>query len=104
MLAHRLILPIHPVFWAAGMCFCCFAGVSRAFQVDLAAKVAWAEDNPQSVADIVKEANNFASHYLSKHGQQCFAMQILDRYSRMISDVWQLRHSKHHTKNVSLAR
>ena len=103
MLAHHL-LPVHTMFWAAGMFVCCVAGVSRAFQIDLAAKVAWAEDNPQRVADIVKEANKFASHYLSKHGQQCFAMHLLDNYSRMINDVWQLRHFRHHIKNVSLAR
>ena len=70
--------------------------------MDLAAKVAWAEENPQRVAEIVKEANLFASHYLSRQGQQCFAMQFLDRYSRMIKGVWQLRRVKHHSKHVGL--
>ena len=70
--------------------------------MDLVTKVAWAEDNPHRVADIVKEANGFASHYLSRQGQQCFAMQTLDRYSRMIKDVWQLRKVRHHSKHVGL--
>lgn len=84
------------------MCICYVAGVRKLFQVDLATKVAWAEDNPDRVADIVKEANGFASHYLSKQGQQCFAMQTLDRYSRMIKDVWQLRKVRHRSKYGAL--
>ena len=68
--------------------------------MDLAAKVAWAENNPLRVAEIVKEANLFASHYLSRQGQQCFAMQFLDRYSRMIKGVWQLRRVIHQSKRV----
>ena len=65
-------------------------------------KVAWAENNPHRVADIVREANDFASHYLSKQGQQCFAMQILDTYSKMIKDVWQLRKVGRHSKHLGL--
>ncbi len=70
--------------------------------MDLAAKVAWAEENPNRVAEIIKEANNFADHYLSKQGQQCFAMQLLDRYSRMVKRAWQLRRVRHHSKLVGL--
>lgn len=70
--------------------------------MDLAAKVAWAEDNPLRVAEIVKEANLFASHYLSRQGQECFAMQFLDKYSRMIKGVWQLRSIRHQGKRVGL--
>ena len=70
--------------------------------MDLAAKVAWAEENPYRVAEIVKEANNFANHYLSKQGQQCFAMQLLDRYSRMVKRAWQLRRRRHHSTLVGL--
>jgi len=83
-------------------CLYCFAGVSEEFAVDLAAKVAWAEDNPERVASIVKAANAFARKYLSKQGQQCFAMQMLDRYSRMLKDVWQIRRLRHRAEHVGL--
>ena len=74
----------------------------KASQVDLAAKVRWAEDNPDKVADIVKEANLFARRYLSRQGQQCFALQMLEGYSRMLKDAWHLRKLRHRVKRVGV--
>ena len=68
--------------------------------MDLAEKVAWAEKNIDSIQRIVRAANAFAKKYLSKHGQQCFAMQMLDRYARMLRDPWRLRNLRHRAEQV----
>ena len=76
------------------------AGVEEDFEVDLAEKVAWAENNPNSIQRIVRAANLFAKRYLSKQGQQCFAMQMLDRYARLLRDPWRLRKLRHRAEQV----
>ena len=80
----------------------CCVGVNAGFEVDLAEKVAWAERNPDRIKRIVREANAFARKYLSKQGQQCFAMQILDGYARMLQDVWKLQKLRHRAEPVNL--
>ncbi|EIE21194.1 hypothetical protein COCSUDRAFT_43516 [Coccomyxa subellipsoidea C-169] len=67
-------------------------------QVDLAEKVAWAEENPQRVAAIVREANAFARKYLSRQGQECYAMQMLDAFARLLRDPWNVRRVRHRTR------
>lgn len=67
-------------------------------QVDLADKVAWAEENPQRVAAIVREANAFARKYLSRQGQECYAMQMLDAFARLLRDPWNVRRVRHRTR------
>ncbi len=77
-------------FWA-------FGG-AEGFSVDLAEKVRWAEAHPERVAAIVREANEFARFYLSRHGAECFAMQMLDAYARLLRDSWNVRRVRHRTR------
>ena len=78
-------------FWASGG--------AEGFLVDLAKKVRWAEAHPERVAAIVREANEFARFYLSRQGAECFAMQMLDAYARLLRDPWNVRRIKHRTRS-----
>lgn len=79
------------------------AGGTQDFQVDLAEKVAWAESNPDRVEAIVREANAFAARYLSKRGQQCFAIQLLNEYANLLKDPWELRRMKRRGQHIRVS-
>ena len=53
---------------------------------DVVNKIAWAEQHPEKVAAIVKEANRFAVTHLSHHALDCYSLQMLDEYSRLFND------------------
>ena len=53
---------------------------------DINDKVAWAESNPDKVAKIVKNANQFAVMHLSEHALTCYSVQMLDEYARLFQD------------------
>lgn len=74
------------------------SGEKEGHEVDLAQKVEWAERHPDRVAAIVREANAFAEFHLSRQGQECFAMQMLDAYARLLKDPWNLRRIVHRTR------
>ncbi|DBA98342.1 TPA: hypothetical protein ACH3X1_001258 [Trebouxia sp. C0004] len=57
---------------------------------DLVERLLWAQEHPQQVAKIVQHAKRFSSFYLSQHGEQCFAAQLLEEYSRLLLDPWRL--------------
>ena len=78
--------------------FSAAGGTEGVGQVDLAEKVRWAEENPERVAAIVREANAFARFHLSRQGQECFAMQMLDAYARLLRDPWNVRRVRRRTR------
>ncbi len=51
---------------------------------DLAEKIAWAETNPQTMANIVHNAKKFATNHLSEHAQPCCSLQLLDGCSPLL--------------------
>ena len=51
----------------------------------------WAQEHPEEVAKIVQHAKSFYSFYLSQRGEQCFAVQFLEEYSRLLLDPWRLQ-------------
>lgn len=53
---------------------------------DIVDKVFWAENNPEKVAAIVKNANQFAKTHLSAHAFTCYSVQMLDEYARLFQD------------------
>lgn len=53
---------------------------------DIVDKVFWAESNPEKVAAIVKNANQFAKTHLSAHAFTCYSVQMLDEYARLFQD------------------
>ena len=48
----------------------------------------------------MRQANTFAKQHLSRQGQQCFAMQLLDGYARMLTDPWELKKLKRRAKQI----
>ena len=57
---------------------------------DLIEKIAWAEANPKTMANIVHNANKFATTHLSERALSCYALQLLDDYARLFSDAHKL--------------
>lgn len=55
--------------------------------LDLAEKIQWANDHPQEVADIVRNANEFARLHTSFHGQVCFTVRMLTMYHDLLQGV-----------------
>ena len=53
---------------------------------DIVDKIAWAKSNPEKVAAIVKNANQFAVTHLSDHALTCYSVQMLDEYARVFQD------------------
>ena len=58
---------------------------------DIVEKVAWAEQNPQTVATIVENANVFAMKYLSEHALTCYSLQLIDEYASLFHDAHKLQ-------------
>lgn len=58
---------------------------------ELIDRLLWAQEHPEEVAKIVQHAKSFYSFYLSQRGEQCFAVQMLEEYSRLLLDAWRLR-------------
>ena len=60
---------------------------------DLKDRIAWAEANPQMVAEIiiVHNANHFAKSHLSEHAISCYSMQLLNEYASLFNDSHSLR-------------
>lgn len=58
---------------------------------DLIEKIAWAEANPKTMANIVHNANKFATTHLSEHALSCYSLQLLDDYARLFSDAHKLK-------------
>jgi len=58
---------------------------------DLIAQIKWAQEHPDDVAKIVQHAKNFHAVYLSQQGEQCFAVQLLEEYNRLLLDSWKLQ-------------
>ena len=58
---------------------------------ELIDRLLWAQEHPEEVARIVQHAKSFYSFYLSQRGEQCFAVQLLEEYSRLLLDPWRLQ-------------
>ena len=58
---------------------------------DLVEKLAWAEANPKLIANIVHNANKFATTHLSEHALSCYSFQLLDEYARLFYDSHKLQ-------------
>ena len=58
---------------------------------DLISKVKWAQEHPQELAKIVQHAKKFHSFYLSQKGEQCYAVQLLQEYSKLFVDAYKLQ-------------
>ncbi len=58
---------------------------------ELIDRLLWAQEHPEEVAKIVQHAKSFHSFYLSQRGEQCFAVQLLEEYSRLLLDPWRLQ-------------
>ncbi len=58
---------------------------------ELVERIKWAQEHPEDVAKIVQHAKSFYSFYLSQHGEECFAVQLLEEYSRLLLDPWKLQ-------------
>ena len=55
--------------------------------INLAAMVTWAEENPEWVGNIVREARAFARLHLSRRGQLCFWVRLLQRYHELLTGL-----------------
>lgn len=53
--------------------------------------VAWAEQNPQTMATIVENANTFAMKLLSEHALTCYSLQLFDEYAKLFQDAHKLQ-------------
>lgn len=53
---------------------------------DILAKLHWAEQHPEQMAAISRNANDFAQLHLTEHATQCYSVQLFDEYSRLFSD------------------
>ncbi|KAL0019622.1 hypothetical protein WJX77_004111 [Trebouxia sp. C0004] len=76
---------------------------------ELIDRLLWAQEHPEEIAKIVQHAKSFYSFYLSQRGEQCFAVQLLEEYSRLLLDPWRLqtlakviRHDKNQMECASL--
>ncbi|DBA91139.1 TPA: hypothetical protein ACH3X1_016098 [Trebouxia sp. C0004] len=58
---------------------------------ELIDRLLWAQEHPEEIAKIVQHAKSFYSFYLSQRGEQCFAVQLLEEYSRLLLDPWRLQ-------------
>ncbi|KAL3131216.1 hypothetical protein ABBQ38_000515 [Trebouxia sp. C0009 RCD-2024] len=58
---------------------------------DLIPQIQWAQEHPDAVANIVQHAKNFQAFYMSQQGEQCFAVQLLEEYHRLLLDPWMLQ-------------
>ena len=58
---------------------------------DLIQKIKWAQEHPEEVGRIVQHAQDFHRFYLSQRGEQCYAVQLLEEYSRLLLDTWKLQ-------------
>ena len=60
---------------------------------ELVDRIKWAQEHPDDVARIVQHAKSFHGFYLSQRGEECFAVQLLEEYSRLLLDSWKLQSS-----------
>ena len=58
---------------------------------DLVDQIKWAQEHPADIAEIVQHAKNFHAFYMSQRGEQCFAVQLLEEYHRLLLDPWKLQ-------------
>lgn len=58
---------------------------------DLITQIQWAQEHPDEVAKIVQHAKSFHALYVSQQGEQCFAVQLLEEYHRLLLDPWKLQ-------------
>lgn len=54
-------------------------------------QIKWAQEHPADIAKIVQHAKNFHAFYMSQRGEQCFAVQLLEAYHRLLLDPWKLQ-------------
>ncbi len=47
---------------------------------------AWAEDHPEAVAEVVREANKFAQLHLTKKGKTCYMARAMMHYAKLMTD------------------
>ena len=73
-------------------------GLEGTPEVDLAARVAWAEAHAGRVAGIVRNANAFAAFHLTRRAQECFAARLLQAYAAQLRDPWSVRRLKPRTR------
>ena len=60
-------------------------------ETDLVHQIKWAQEHPDDVAKIVQHAKQFHAFYMSQRGEQCFAVQLLEEYHRLLLDPWKLQ-------------
>ncbi len=48
--------------------------------------IGWAEAHPAKVAEIVKQATDFALKFLSARGRDCYFVQLLNAYHKLQRD------------------
>ena len=58
---------------------------------DIVRKIDWANAHPVQMAQIVRNAQNFAWRHLSEQGLNCYALQLFDQYSSLFSDQSRLQ-------------
>ena len=58
---------------------------------ELIDRIRWAQEHPDDVAKIVQHAKSFHAFYMSQRGEECFAVQMLEEYSRLLLDSWKLQ-------------
>lgn len=58
---------------------------------DLVEKIRWAQEHPEAVGQIVQHAKNFHGFYMSQRGEECYAVQLLEEYSRLLLNTWKLQ-------------
>lgn len=56
------------------------------FFQDTAEKIKWAKEHEDEVQDIVKNANEFASNFLSQNGIKLYVEVLLSEYSKLLSE------------------
>ena len=60
-------------------------------ETDLVDQIKWAQEHPDNVAKIVQHAKHFHAFYMSQRGEQCFAVQLLEEYHKLLLDPEQLQ-------------
>eukprot|EP00891_Asterochloris_glomerata_P002354 jgi/Astpho2/2354/Aster-05618 len=52
----------------------------------------WAHEQPEAVAEVVREANKFAQLHLSKKGKTCYMARAMMHYAKLMTDRSNVKH------------
>ena len=58
---------------------------------DIVNKVQWAEQHPEKIEAIVRNANRFAVTHLSDHALTCYSLQMFEEYAQLFNDPQELQ-------------